>query len=176
MITEAPATLPPGFETDQYRIFPYARGAGYPPDLMYVVYKAMEPDLERIFYDMEHRDLEGVLAYFANAVLYIIADPGLSKVLGCLWFTDVKPYKGNVGVWYAQEARGSLAVQASTAICDFVMEQYGWRDIFGFTPWKDAVRHACECGFSLEKTFENMVCLRGQLWKPLYVVRRKRYQ
>jgi hypothetical protein len=168
--------LPPGFETDAYRIFPYARDAGYPADLLYAVYKAMEPDLERIFYDMKIRDLEGVLAYFMQAILYIVADPTLANVLGCLWFTDIKPYTGHVGVWYTQSARGKLAIQASTAICDFVMEQYAWRDIWGFTPWKDAVRHACDCGFTLEKTFEDMICLRQTMWKSLYVVRRRRHK
>lgn len=166
-------TLPPQFETAHYRIFPYARGVGYPPDLMYAVYKAMEPDLERIFYDMQYRDLQGVLRYFLEAILYVVASPDLTQVLGAVWFTDIKFYQGSVGVWFAPALRGKAAIAATVAVVDYAMRQYNWRHILGFTPWKEALNHALSCGFHMEHAFENMIEIQG-LWRPLYVVRRQR--
>ena len=165
--------IPDGFKTEKYAIFPYARGM-HAPTFMYHVYQAMEHDLERVFYDMEHRDLEGVLEYFQHTVLFTVFSPDLAKILGLVWFTDVKPYKGNIGIWYAQEARGSISKDATNAVCAFVLEQYSWKDIFGFTPWKEAVKHGKDTGFEHVGTFPDTVCLRG-MWKPLYVMRRKRY-
>lgn len=173
----APAReLPAGFVTETYRIWPYARQAGYPRDLLYILYKAMEEagDLERVFYEMDSHELEKVLSYFLSTVLFLVSDPTLGRCLGAVWFTDLTKYKANIGIWFAPEARGALSRDASMAIVQVMFEDYRVEQILGFTPWKNVVQYGKDCGFTLAATFEDAVIMHSGMHRPLYVLRRKR--
>lgn len=167
--TEAPNLL----RTDQYTIWPYARGTFYPPDTLYALYRAMVDDrsLRRVLYAEKWLDLEAFCAYFTGTALYLAVTPDNQTVLGAVWFTSITERKANIGIWVARAWRGEHATQIGSRVCKFAFLFHRWDTIWGMTPWRDAFRLALRVGFRHVVSIPEGVDTTQGMSLPLYVVR-----
>lgn len=154
-------------------ILPYARGL-YQPDLLYHWWRLLFTQglLERIlyFWEPERRSaLESVLGYFSDTRLFLVYRE--HELVGGVWFNEVQPWQGNIGIAYSRHVRGPFAREATDRVCRAAFEGYGWDLIWGFTPWRSALEHGLRIGFSLVATLPDHVRFRGQR-RPLYIGRR----
>ena len=159
----------------KWTIIPYLRGM-WPSSAFYLLWCAMKHDkvLGRIFYTQrvkrpaERGDLHHLYTYMTEAtVFFLYAD---EQVVGCVWFTDLTDYQGSIGVYYRQDVPSDIKDTVTSKVCAFCFEVYGWRQIWGFTPWRNALRHAQRCGFSHHATFPEY-CKIGEKFLPLYIAR-----
>ena len=159
---------------EHYTIYPYARGLWYPPDTLYAVYAAMVADrsLRRVLYAEKYLDLEAFCAYFQGAALYIAVTPDNNTVLGAVWFTGVTEQKSNIGIWAVRRMRGLMAQQMVDRVCTFAFQLYGWRTIWGKTPWTAALYLGLRIGFEHVATVPDATTTARGKTLPLYVVRR----
>lgn len=157
--------------TPTLRIIPYARHSGFPPDTLYCVWKAMHDDgiLARVFYEEPVEDLESFVAYMQKTVLFVVVTRETPAIVGAAWFTNVTPYRGNVGVWYRKEIQGTYGRDISRRILTYVFHRFGWRHVWGFTPWLQAARHGEKVGFKRIATLPHFVQIGGKL-RDLYVI------
>lgn len=156
-----------------YRIYPYLPGAGYPGDMLYGLYHAMQEtkSLHRVLYESERLDLETVLEYFSHACVFLILDY-TGAVKGGVWFSNLKAYQGNIGVWYHPALQGDVGRQCTDHVCQYAFEMYHWRFIWGGTPWRQAAQHGLKIGFVWLATLPDALYLNGK-WLPLYILRRE---
>lgn len=153
-------------------VVPYARHSGFPGDTLHHVYTAMQTAkvMDQVFYEDHIEDLESFVEYMRKALLYIVITRDPVNIVGAAWFTNVSPYRANVGVWYRKEIQGEIGRQISRRICTYIFHTYGWQYIWGLTPWRQAAKHGEKIGFKPIATLPDFVKVGNQL-RDLYVIR-----
>lgn len=159
-----------------YRIWPYARGL-FRGDALHLLWQAMRDDrvLHRVFYEAEYTDLEMLTSYFdtRTCLLFLVAQG--EELMGAVWFTDVRPSRASVGIFYRRAFQGPRAREATDRVCRFAADVYHWPQIIGLTPWQAAVRHGEQIGFRLIAVLPGFVQV-GRKVLPLHVLQRHFWQ
>lgn len=161
--------------TEQYTIYPYVRGAGYPGNTMAYVYDAMleEDVMPQVLYESEYHDLEAVAEYFSKTYLFCVTSPVSMHLLGCIWFSNILSYRANIGIWFRKYVRGTgIPDQAITRTVDYAFAVHGWQTVWGFSPWNNIVSLGSRTGFRHIGTLPKFVRVRGKLM-DIHVMRKE---
>lgn len=161
-------------EGEFFKIWPYARSAGYPPDTLYALWKAMQAEdgVRRVLYESKRLDLEAFMAYFSDALVYIATTKDLQHVLGTVWFTAIKKQQAQVGIFFSRRAQGNLARNITNRVLLFAFATYQWQTIWGLTPWRMAARHGVLLGFKHIATVPDFIEMPyAHKRMPLHVIR-----
>lgn len=158
--------------TKTVTVVPYGRGEGYPADTLYHAWKAMHDAqaLARVFYEQPVHDLEAFCEYMTHAVLFLAVTRESPSVVGAVWFTGVTPERGNIGIWYRKELWGEYSRTLTRRVCTYAFHTFGWRHMFGFTPWRAAAQHGLTLGWQAIATLPQFVRVGTRLL-PLHVIR-----
>lgn len=160
------------WETDTIRLLPYARGI-YGRDTLYTIWRLIEDEqmAQQIFYSQQctderwRGDLVECVSYFNSIhpqrMLVIPQDKASEALMGLVWF-DHLGHVGSIGLCYRKQFRGKRSHEATKLACQYAFEVLGFTRIFGFTPYKEAIRHGLAMGWTRVGTLPGFVRIHGQ--------------
>ena len=170
-------TLP--LETEDTLLIPYARGV-YARDALYHVWRLMEDEglNQRVFWSQRcsneqvRGDLIEVVRFFESwdppRYLVIPKDKQTGALMGLVWF-DHGGHVGQIGVCYRQAFRGKRCQEATRLACAYAYAAFGFSHLYGFTPFKEAVRHVRPLGWRRVGTLPQYAMVDGQE-RDIYVM------
>ena len=164
--------MTPILENDTVLLHPYARGV-QGRDTLYYVWRLMEDegDAQQIFYsqlcadERTRGDLVECVHYFSSTMpvrfLVMPQEKTSEEFMGLVWF-DHLGHVGSVGVFYRKAYRGKASQMATQLACEYAYATFGYSRLFGFTPYKAAVRHVRALGWQHVGKLPGFVCIDGK--------------
>ena len=151
-------------------MWPYARGV-YPPDTLYRLWKAFHGSgmVDLAFYGslagperaVPH-DLEEMVSYLSSTVLLIAQSKEHDEIAGAFWFSGVSIGAQAAGnCFYLRKFWGDPAREATRIAFNYGFEELDLQQIWGFSPWMTAIKHAVSCGAEQVATLPDFIRIKG---------------
>lgn len=156
------------------QLWPYSRGL-YPRDMLYTLWRLVEAEggAETLFHSQMggesdpypwRGDLTEFVKYMDDPCrrIVLMAMQGESLV-GVVWFDDlVAGHRAAYNLFFRRRAWGTVAHEATALALRYGFDVLGVQSIWGYTPWRSAIRHGLRHGFSIVATLPGFARINGQ--------------
>lgn len=165
-----PAVITQQLTGEYVRLWPYARGY-YAPDLLVSVCAQLNASgmAPRVFWEaatraeQHHVDLAWFLGYMHEVLPLLVQDRTSGALVGLVWFTNFsKKHRANINLWYERKAWGKPAREGTALATRYAFALWDLRQIWGFTPWPEALKHGQALGYKHLTTLPDYACVLGE--------------
>jgi RimJ/RimL family protein N-acetyltransferase len=111
----------------------------------------------------ERGDLVEFVRYFDDPKRYLLmAVTAEAEPVGMVWFDDVvMNHRAAVNIFYARKVWGRQARATTADAVTWAFRSLGVSAIYGYTPWRTAVRHGQSLGFHIVATLTGYAFVDG---------------
>lgn len=171
------ASIIQGLVGKHVRLWPYAKEC-FAPDILVQVCQQLNDSgmASRVFWEAaieqgENRvDLTWFMQYMNDVAPLFVQDLESGDLVGLVWFNNFSAkHRANINVWYRRKAWGKPAREGTAIATRYAFALWGLQQIWGFTPWPEAVKHVIPLGYKQIATLPGYAYSLGSP-RDLYIV------